>query len=590
MAYGAVNVPGVTGAELEAVRKIAQAAKETAEAAQEAITEMTTKISAVPSQGGVLTYNGQAQSPSWNNYDPNALEIGGTQSATDAGTYQVTFTPKEGYKWEDDTTGAKTVNWTIGRANIATPSQSGSLTYTGSAQSPTWANYDSGKMTLGGTNSGTNAGSYTATFTPGKNYQWSDGTTTAKSITWKINKAAGSLTLNKSSLTLSGGTATGTVTATRSGDGVISASSNKTDVATVSVSGTTITITAKGSGTATITVKCAEGTNHTAPANKTVSVTVKMASPSLEDNDPATIKEAAQSGQAANLWSVGDKVPIAVNGTVGSLAINGTYYAIILGFNHNSSIEGGNSIHFQFGKDASGKDIAFVDGQYNNSGSSAAFRMNTSNTNSGGWESSYMRKTICPAFLAALPTDWQNVIVACTKYSDNRGGGSNTASYVTATQDKIWLLAECEVFGDGYGYSGSGYANDAEKNYQKQYDYYKNGNSKVKYKHNATGTACLWWLRSVRARYGDDFCSVYADGGANYYYAYWSLGFAPGFKDRLGPEQVAKCEAAPQNLKEDLTLGDWPRRRGFNPKLTTRYGGPDASCMAGDFDGSAPVT
>ena len=44
MAYGAVNVPGVTGAELEAIRQLAQAAKETAEAAQEAITEMTTKI------------------------------------------------------------------------------------------------------------------------------------------------------------------------------------------------------------------------------------------------------------------------------------------------------------------------------------------------------------------------------------------------------------------------------------------------------------------------------------------------------------------------------------------------------------------
>lgn len=527
MAYGAVNVPGVTGAELEAVRQLAQAAKETAEAAQEAITEMTTKISAVPSQGGVLTYNGQAQSPSWNNYDPNALEIGGTQSATDAGTYQVTFTPKEGYKWEDDTTGAKTVNWTIGRANIATPSQSGSLTYTGSAQSPTWANYDSGKMTLGGTNSGTNAGSYTATFTPGKNYQWSDGTTTAKSITWKINKAAGSLTLNKSSLTLSGGTATGTVTATRSGDGVISASSNKTDVATVSVSGTTITITAKGSGTATITVKCAEGTNHTAPANKTVSVTVKMASPSLEDNDPATIKEAAQSGQAANLWSAGDKMPIAVNGKVGSLTINGTYYAFILGFNHNSSVEGGNSIHFQFGKDASGKDIAFVDAGYNeyySNNANARFVMNTSNTNSGGWESSYMRQTICPAFLSALPADWQNVIVACTKYSDNRGGGSNTASYVTATQDKIWLLSEFEVHGS------RSYANSAEQNYQKQYDYYKNGNSKVKYQHSSTGTACLWWLRSVYATRSHSFCLVYTDGGASSIGAGWSYGFAPGFK------------------------------------------------------------
>ena len=527
MAYGAVNVPGVTGAELEAVRKIAQAAKETAEAAQEAITEMTTKISAVPSQGGVLTYNGQAQSPSWNNYDPNALEIGGTQSATDAGTYQVTFTPKEGYKWEDDTTGAKTVNWTIGRANIATPSQSGSLTYTGSAQSPTWSNYDSEKMTLGGTTSGTNAGSYNATFTPKANYQFSDGTTGAKTVAWKIAKAAGSLTLDKSSLTLSGGTSSGTVKVTRSGDGVISASSNKTDVATVSVSGTTITITAKGSGSATITVKVAEGTNHTAPASKTISVTVKVADPTLADNDPATIKEAAQSGQAANLWSAGDKVPIAVNGKVGSLTINGTYYAFILGFNHNSSIEGGNSIHFQFGKNASGTDIAFVDAGYNqyySNNANARFVMNTSNTNSGGWESSYTRNTICPAFLSALPAAWQNVIVACTKYSDNHGGGSDTASYVTATQDKIWLLAEFEVFGTRY------YANSAEKNYQKQYDYYKNGNSKVKYQHSNTGTACHWWLRSVCATYSNFFGLVPTDGSAYYSSAYWSYGFAPGFK------------------------------------------------------------
>ena len=527
MAYGAVNVPGVTGAELEAVRKIAQSAKETAEKAQEAITEMTTKISAVPSQSGSLTYTGSAQSPSWNNYDPNALTIGGTQSATDAGTYQVTFTPKEGYKWEDGTTEAKTVNWTIGRANVATPAQSGSLTYTGAAQSPQWANYDSSKVTLGGTTSGTNAGSYNATFTPKANYQFSDGTTGAKTVVWKIGKAAGSLTLNKSSLTLSGGTKTGTVTATRSGDGAISASSSDANVATASVNGTTITITGKNSGTATITVKCAEGTNHTAPANKTVSVTVKAANPTLADNDPSTIKEAAQSGQAANLWSAGDKVPIAVNGKVGSLSINGTYYAFILGFNHNSSIEGGNSIHFQFGKNASGTDIAFVDAGYNSyysNNANARFVMNTSNTNSGGWEGSYMRKTICPAFLAALPAAWQNVIVACTKYSDNRGGGSDNASYVTATQDKIWLLAEFEVFGTRY------YANSAEKNYQKQYDYYKNGNSRVKYQHSNTGTACTWWLRSVRATYSLGFRLVHTGGGHGGSNASYSDGFAPGFK------------------------------------------------------------
>ena len=116
------------------------------------------------------------------------------------------------------------------------------------------------------------------------------------------------------------------------------------------------------------------------------------------------------------------------------------------------------------------------------------------------------------------------MIVACTKYSDNRGGGSNTASYVTATQDKIWLLSEFEVHGS------RSYANSAEQNYQKQYDYYKNGNSKVKYKHNATGLACIWWLRSVNATISNGFCYVYTDGSAGSYSAYWSYGFAPGFK------------------------------------------------------------
>lgn len=524
MAYGNINVPGVSGPELEAVRELAQNAKDAADKAQEAITKLTSAINSVPSQSGSLTYTGQAQTPAWNNYDPNTLEIGGVTSGTNAGTYAATFTPKEGYQWADGTTTARTVNWTIGRASVATPAQSGSLTYTGNEQAPAWSNYDSAKLTIGGTTKGTNAGSYTATFTPGSNYQFSDGTTTAKSITWKINKAAGSLTLNKSSLTLSGGTTTGTVTATRSGNGAITATSSNTGIATVSVSGTTITITGKASGTATITVKVAEGTNHTAPADKTISVTVEVASPTLADNTPATIKAAAQSGQAANLWSAGDKVPIALNGTVGALSLNGTYYAFILGFNHNSSVEGGNSIHFQFGKNASGTDIAFVDSNYNNSGSSAGFRMNTSNTNSGGWNGSYMRKTICPAFLAAMPTEWQNVIVACTKYSDNTGGGNNTASYVTATQDKIWLLAEFEVFGTRY------YANSAEQNYQKQYDYYKNGNSRIKYQHSNTGTACRWWLRSVSATNSGYFRLVATDGSGSNNVAAYSIGFAPGFK------------------------------------------------------------
>ena len=37
----------------------------------------------------------------------------------------------------------------------AVPAQSGSLTYTGSTQSPTWKGYDSSMMTIGGVTSGT---------------------------------------------------------------------------------------------------------------------------------------------------------------------------------------------------------------------------------------------------------------------------------------------------------------------------------------------------------------------------------------------------------------------------------------------------
>ena len=496
-------------------------AQKAANDALEAVTKLTSVINSVPTQAGVLTYTGAAQSPSWNGYDTEKLTIGGTTRGTNAGSYVATFTPKEGYEWADGTKTAKSVTWTISKASLSVPAQSGTLTYTGSAQSPQWSNYDSNKLTIGGTSTATNAGSYAATFTPKANYQWSDGSTSAKSVTWAIGKAAGSLTLAKSSVTLNISSLTESVAVTRAGDGVISATSSNTATARVEVNGTSVKITGLKAGTAKITVKVAAGTNHTAPSDKTINVTISLPDTSLANNTPDIIAAAAKSGQAANYWSVGDKVGIAVNGSFGGLSYNNTVYAFILGFNHNSSVEGGNSIHFQFGKTAAGVDIAFV----NSYGStSTGFCMNTSNTNSGGWNNSYMRKTICPAFLAALPTAWQNIIAACTKYSDNTGGGSNNASYVTATSDKIWLLSEMEVQGT------RSYANSAEANYQKQYDYYRNGNSKVKYQHTATTSACFWWLRSVNASNTTIFCSVYTDGSAYFNYAYYSYGFAPGFK------------------------------------------------------------
>jgi len=153
------------------------------------------------------------------------------------------------------------------------PSQSGSLTYSGSAKSPTWANYDSTKLQIGGTTSATNAGTYAATFTPWDGFTWADGSVSAKSVNWTIGKAAGSVSLSKTSISISGTGKTATFTVTRSGNGTISVESSSTSKVTVSLSGTTVTVKSVATGSATITVSVAEGTNHKA-ASKTCSVTV----------------------------------------------------------------------------------------------------------------------------------------------------------------------------------------------------------------------------------------------------------------------------------------------------------------------------
>lgn len=521
--------------QIETCVDAAQNAQDAANAALEAVSGIVYTINVLPSQNGTLTYNGQAQSPTWNAYNPDALTLGGVTTSTNAGTYTATFTPKGQYKWADGTQTAKEVTWTISAATMTVPTQSNSLTYTGSAQSPTWNNYDSGKMTLGGTTSGTNAGSYNATFTPKANYKWADGSTGAKTIAWSIAKATGSLSLNKTSLKLTAAKTTDTITVTRAGDGKITATSSAPTVASVSVSGSVVTVTAKAKGSTTITVSVAAGTNYTAPSNKTCTSEVSLPTTVLNDNDWATIREVSSAGLGANYWAVGDVKEIKINGKVGNttfsnLAVN----AFILGFNHNSAKEGGNKIHFQIGKIGSTA-VGLCDSQYNNTTSSSGyFNWNTSNTNSGGWNACYKRKTlygnagtptspVANSLMAALPSDLLAVMQPVTKYTDNTGNSSNSSGNVTATTDYLFDLSEFEVFGSRT------YANQYEQNSQAQYDYYKAGNSKVAYNHSAVSTAVRWGLRSPRYDGGTGFCSVYTDGTINNSSANRSLALRPGF-------------------------------------------------------------
>lgn len=246
----------------------------------------------------------------------------------------------------------------------------------------------------------------------------------------------------------------------------------------------------------------------------------------LNDMTWEEIRKISDAGLASSYFNVGDRKAVTLNGTAGSLALNGTYYCYIIGIDHNSAIEGTNRIHFQFGFDSldGGTHIAFIDGGYgSNYTSGSYFNMNNADRNSGGWANSRMRTTIIPTFKACLPSDLQAVLKTVTKYSDNTGGGSSTASNVTATTDDIFLLAEWEVFG------ARSNANSAEQNYQAQYAYYSAGNSKVRYRHSSTGSTANWWLRSVDAGGPNNFCHVRTSGSANYAAAFYSIGFAPAF-------------------------------------------------------------
>ena len=302
--------------------------------------------------------------------------------------------------------------------------------------------------------------------------------------------------------------------------------STGTAVFTVTEAGTWTVTATQGGQTATGTVNVTASTNY--------SITLSFVDDVLNNNDWDTISEVSSAGEAANYWSVGDRKQVTLNGTVGSCTFsNYSTYAFIIGFNHNSSREGSNKIHFQLAKTAlsGGTDICFTDSSYNSSGSSAAFRMNTSNTNSGGWEDSYMRNSICGTsktstsgrFMGAIPAALRNALKSVTKYTDNTGNASTSSSAVTATTDYIFLLSEYEVFGS------CSIANSNEASRQQQYAYYSAGNSKVKYRHTSTSSAANWWLRSAYRNYSYDFTNVYTIGSVSTYSADVSLGVAPGF-------------------------------------------------------------
>lgn len=310
----------------------------------------------------------------------------------------------------------------------------------------------------------------------------------------------------------------------------------------LSVSGTSVngtcTLVVPEAGTWSVSAMLNGQTSNTQIVSVVDSYAVELpffsVSSTLNNNEWSVIKSVSDAGQGANYWSIGDRKEVTLNGTVGHLTLsNYTTYAFIIGFNHNSGLEGSNRIHFQLAKTAlsGGKDVALCDSKYNSQVSATGyFSMNSGATNSGGWELSQMRIKICGTSLssysgtiiAVIPAALRAVLKSVTKYTDNIGNRTD-ASAVTSTTDYFFLLSEYEVFGK----ISRGNKNEASK--QAQYSYYSAGNSKVKYNHSATSTAVYWWLRNPVRSSNSEFVYVYTSGEVASSYAYTCKGFAPGF-------------------------------------------------------------
>lgn len=425
-------------------------------------------------------------------------------SLTTVGTQTITISYKDDSVSSAVTT---TISVTVNRKSVSIPTWKGTLTYSGSSQSAAstsyWNNYNTSYMTIGGTTSGTNAGSYTATFSLGSNYRWSDGTTASKSVTWSIAKATGSLSLSSTSVAISASNYSSgvTVTATRSGDGTISVSSSNSTACPVSISGTTITIKGDGStaGTYTVTVSVAAGTNYTAPSSKTITVTAtywEWGSETATGNASwwSGLKSWAAGTTASNRSAcVGKTKSVTL-----SSAVSGTTTHLVRCI--GADIDGTGTLTFQT-SNCMATTTAF--------GSSAVYSGSTV-------------ESLCTSYYNAFPGK---------SYIKSLSKGTNTSyntSSVSYSTYYVWLPSIYEVGLSSYTYKPAGA--EYTSGVSTAYPYYSSNSTRIKTLGDS-GSADFWWTRSRSSYASVCVCSVSSSGAAYGDYSGYGGGYglAPAF-------------------------------------------------------------
>ena len=422
---------------------------------------------------------------------------------------------------ENGVTQTTTFNVTVNRKSVAKPTWKSNLTYTGSAQSVSstsyWNNYNTSYMTIGGTTSATNAGTYIATFTPGSNYRWADGTTSAINVNWTINKATGSLSVNPTTVAINGNNYSSgvAVTITRAGDGAISYSPTSISGLTLSLNGNTLTIKGNGStavSAKTITISVAAGTNHTAPANKTITVSAEYWSWGADGGtvDAAWFNGlknylASNSGSSIRTSNGGSILGTTKSVTLSSAVLGTTTHLIrVIGVDQDAN----NTVTFQTKNCLS---------QYTIFGSNAVWIGSTA-------------RSLCQNYYNAFPG--KAAIKTIKKGTCPNHGDRN--QNVTYNDETVFLLSEREFGLDTYSplSTANSTTSKAEctqgKNFA--YSYYTSNATRIMYLGDTSTSSYGYpWERSRYYSYSNSVCFVISNGYAGNNRYTNSYGLAPAF-------------------------------------------------------------
>ena len=245
-----------------------------------------------------------------------------------------------------------------------------------------------------------------------------------------------------------------------------------------------------------MSVDFASVTNITIPEGEAVKILdtngttlwKKYAVDSLATSSWAEISEISKAGDAAGMFSIGDVKDISVNGV--------SYSAHIIGFDHDTPVD-----ISAYGRNKVGITFQLVDCL------GTKYPMENKRLRMNNWSDSSMRTSVMSNIFNNLTSELQNVIVTVRKTSAKNSNGE-----IVTTPDNCFLLSEFEVWGENQWSTNTPG--------ETQYDFYVNGNSKIK---SINGTASTWLLRSrdfyenhnVILGY-NNYCSVNATGNYDY--------------------------------------------------------------------------